>query len=202
MFHGSDKELKDGDTKSQAASSVSASTFKSKFLNESMMSGQKRGAFKKDKVPKTLRTKVIYYDDILQGKEAIDDKKKESSFTESDKTKATNLRDKLLENPDIDWDNDDEQVDFENCIQKASIIMPKLYLWNENAFKAFEICFTVDLNAQINNVQSKLGADVKGQQSLLDSIYVSRDLTRLARYKQIRNMDFLQQEVRNVVEHD
>ena len=28
-------------------------------------------------------------------------------------------------------------------------MMPKVYLWNENAFKTFEIKFNIDLNATI-----------------------------------------------------
>lgn len=31
--------------------------------------------------------------------------------------KATTLREKLLENPDVDWDHDeDDQISFEDCI--------------------------------------------------------------------------------------
>ena len=78
------------------------------------------------------------------------------------------------------------------------MIYPKLYLWNENAFKAFEVQFTLDLNQEINRGGKQLGSGV----NLLDSVFLSRDLTRLQKYKQIRNMDFTNYEVRNVVEVD
>ena len=39
-------------------------------------------------------------------------------------------------------------------------MMPKLYLWNENAFKSFEIKFNVDLNEEIEAHQKTLGADI------------------------------------------
>lgn len=38
--------------------------------------------------------------------------------------------------------------------------------------------------------------------NLVDNVEISRDLTRLERYKQIRNMDYAAYEVRDVVDHD
>lgn len=50
-----------------AQSSVTASSFKSKFLNESMMTGYKKGRTK-GRVPKTMKSKVVYFDELLEGK--------------------------------------------------------------------------------------------------------------------------------------
>ena len=86
-------------------------------------------------------------------------------------------------------------------------MMPKLYLWNENAFKSFEIKFNVDLDEEIEAHQKTLGADIEVQGggtalNLLDSLDIGRDLTRADRYKQIRNIDYAQYEVRDIIEHD
>lgn len=85
--------------------------------------------------------------------------------------------------------------------------MPKVYLWNENAFKSFEITFNVDLNKAIEQSLQSLGADMamlggENPLNLLDSLDITRDLTRLERYKQIRNMDYQSYEVRDIIEHD
>lgn len=57
--------------------------------------------------------------------------------------------------------------------------MPKLYLWNENAFKAFEISFSVDLNEHLRLNKDRLGGLGMGGGSLLESLYISKDLTKL-----------------------
>ena len=71
-------------------------------------------------------------------------------------------------------------------------------MWNENALKVFDIQFTLDLNQDIYRGAKELGSGI----NLLNSVFVTRDLTRQSRYKQIRNMDFANYEVRNVVDVD
>ena len=48
-------------------------------------------------------------------------------------------------------------------------------MWNENVFRILEIKYSIDLNQQIGSDKSEL--------NLLDSIYLSRDVTSLEKYK-------------------
>lgn len=138
LFFGEDKDI-NADNKSVAQSSVTASSFKSKFLTESMMTGYKKGKHK-GRVPKTMKSRVVYFDELLEGK-----KRKGG---ESKTLREMSMQ--LIEDPhNEEWENTEADVDFENCIQKSKIVMPKMYLWNENAFKSFEIKFNVDPNSEI-----------------------------------------------------
>ena len=94
LFLGKDEDA--FEQVSQGKSSVSASSYNSKYLSENMMSGVKKGA-KNERKPPSLKTRVYFYDDLLQGK--TDER------TQSGPTKT--LREQLIDNPDIDWDADD-----------------------------------------------------------------------------------------------
>ena len=63
-----------------------------------------------------MKTKVIYFNDILEGPSP--------------------------ENPEA---SEDDQTDFENIIQKIQILGDKIYMWNENVFRILEIKYSVDL---------------------------------------------------------
>ena len=76
------------------------------------------------------------------------------------------------ENPEA---SEDDQTDFENIIQKIQILGDKIYMWNENVFRILEIKYSVDLTQQIETDVSNL--------NLLDSIFLSRDVTSLEKYK-------------------
>ena len=114
-----------------------------------------------------MKTKVIYFNDILEGPSQ-----------------------KVI-NPES---SEDEQTDFENIIQKIQILGDKIYMWNENVFRILEIKYTVDLKQQIETDAVNI--------NLLDSIFLSRDVTSLEKYKQIKNMDFENYSVKSVIETD
>jgi hypothetical protein len=71
-----------------------------------MMTGIKKGKHK-GRIPKTMKSRVIYFDELLEGK-----KRKQSE--------GMTLREKsmqLIENPDDEeWERDEADVDFENCV--------------------------------------------------------------------------------------
>lgn len=114
----------------------------------------------------------------------------EASAGQGSPEKAKTLRDMLAENPNYDEEKGDKQVEFENIIQQVCVHYPKLYLWNENAIKVFRIEVTMDLNELIKQDQARLGHNIGQSLNLLDSFTISRELTGLERYKQIRNLDF------------
>ena len=67
-------------------------------------------------------------------------------------------------------------------------------MWNENVFRILEIKYSVDLTHQIETDVTNL--------NLLDSIFLSRDVTSLEKYKQIKNMDFENYSIKSVIEND
>lgn len=149
MFEGEDDRQKE----ESVYSGVTGSSIVSKYLTDSQLSGGKDKK-KKKKAPKSLKSKIIYYDDLFaieKGEETVEQKQKVLNETRGGVSpqKPKTLRDLLADNPNFDEEQGDKQIDFENIIQNAQILYPKLYLWNENAIKVFQFKFTMDLNQLI-----------------------------------------------------
>ena len=60
----------------------------------------------------------------------------------------------------------------------------------------------MDLEELIKQDLSMLGANIGQGLNLLDSMFLSRELSALDRYKQIRNMDFSNNKIVQVIEYD